>query len=169
MQDDAGDFATFAQARWVSLVRSAVFLGCSPADAQDAAQTTLLKCCLAWTKVTGAANPDAYVYRILLNCLHDSRRRPWSRERPTAVVPERMIDDQSGQIEVADAVHRALSKLSKVNREAVVLRHLTGLSEHQTSEVLGIALGTVKSRTARGLAELAKDASLSDLSGGSTS
>ncbi len=42
MSDEA--FSAFAEARWPRLVRSAVLLGCSPAEAEDVAQTTLLRC-----------------------------------------------------------------------------------------------------------------------------
>ena len=76
------DFATYAAARWASLVRSAVFLGCSREDAQDLAQVTLLRCYVSWAKVQRADDRDAYVYRVLLNCLRDSRRRRWWGERP---------------------------------------------------------------------------------------
>ncbi len=42
--DHDGDFSAYASARWGSLVRSGVFLGCSPEEAQDLAQTTLMRC-----------------------------------------------------------------------------------------------------------------------------
>lgn len=48
--DDDGDFSAFASARWGSLVRSAVFLGCSLDEAHDLVQTTLLRCYTAWRK-----------------------------------------------------------------------------------------------------------------------
>ena len=49
---------------------------------------------------------------------------------------------------------RALRSLPPRQRAAVVLRHYDGLSEADTAEALGCAVGTVKSQTARGLAKL---------------
>ena len=165
--DQDGDFSAYASARWRTLVRSAVFLGCDLDEAHDLVQTTLLRCYTAWRKVQSADNRDAYVYRILLNCHRDRRRRRWWGERPTATLPERSAINATDAVDVADAVHRALGDLSKVNREVVVLRYFAHLSERETAEILGIAPGTVKSRLSRALAQLATSSQLSDLSEGS--
>ena len=53
----------------------------------------------------------------------------------------------------ADAGRRVmegLSRLPQVFREAVVLRDLEGLSYEEIAEVLGVRVGTVRSRIARG-------------------
>lgn len=162
MEDD-GDFSEFASARWPALVRSAVVLGCTLDDAHDLAQTTLVRCFTAWRKVQAADDRDAYVYRVLLNCHRDSRRRRWWGERPTASPPERAIGDHAASVASTDAVHRALSDLSLVNRQVVVLRHLAQLTEQQTAEILGIPSGTVKSRLSRAMAQLATNDHLTDL------
>ncbi len=156
------DFAAFASARWPALVRSGIVLGCTFDEAQDLAQATLIKCYTAWRKVERADNRDAYVYRILLNCHRDNRRRRWWGEQPTDVLPELADRDDADGVDVTDAVHRALSGLSKVNREVVVLRYLAHLTERQTAELLGISPGTVKSRLSRALTQLADSPHLSD-------
>ena len=157
-----GDFSDYAAASWGNLVRSAVVLGCTLDEARDLAQATLLRCDTSWARVQRAENRDAYVYRILLNCHRDSRRRRWWGERPTEELPEQSTPDPTARVDVADAVHRAVADLSKVNREVVVLRHLAELSEHQTAEILRIAPGTVKSRLSRALAQLAHSPHLSE-------
>lgn len=162
--DQDGDFSAYATASWGRLVRSAVFLGCSIEDAHDLVQTTLLRCYTSWARVQRAADRDAYVYRILLNCYRDSRRRRWWGERPTHTPPDRPTGaDATAIVDVADAVHRALDGLSSVNREVVVLRYYAHLSEQQTAEILNIAPGTVKSRLSRALAQLATSSHLADL------
>ena len=161
--DQDGDFSDYASARWGTLVRSAVFLGCNLEEAHDLVQTTLLRCYIAWRKVEKAHDRDAYVYRILLNCHRDSRRRRWWGEQPTGTLPERSSDSSAtDQAHVADAVDRALADLSQVNREVVVLRYFADLSEQQTAVALGIATGTVKSRLSRAMAQLATNPHLSD-------
>jgi len=66
-------------------------------------------------------------------------------------------------VATADAVQRAMSRLSKVNREVVVLRYFVQLTEAQTAAALGIPAGTVKSRLSRALATLAADRHLQDI------
>jgi len=160
-------YARYVGEHWRDLVRAAVFLGAQPHEAEDIAQTTLVRCYHQWEKVTGADNRDAYVYRMLLNCLRDVRRTRWWRSRVDHDPGDTPIGDSSEAIAVADAVHRALDTLPKGHREVVVLRYFVQLTEAQTAATLGIAPGTVKSRLSRSLARLADDHHLIDLTGGS--
>jgi RNA polymerase sigma-70 factor (sigma-E family) len=163
--DHDTEFATYAENAWPSLVRSAVFLGCRLPEAEDLAQTTLARCYAAWAKVRAADNRDAYVYRVLVNSLRDSRRRRWWGERPTEDLPEGRAtgrSDEMADVDTADAIHRALAGLSKVNRDVVVLRYFAQLNEQQTAQALGVPAGTVKSRLSRALRQLASDRHLAD-------
>ncbi|MBS4751866.1 sigma-70 family RNA polymerase sigma factor [Nocardioides sp. zg-ZUI104] len=169
------EYAAYVEQSWPTLVRAAIFLGARPHEAEDVAQTTLVRCFTGWAKVSAADDRDAYVYRMLLNCLHDLRRTRWYRDRQhdDPQVLERATraagargTDEAERIAIADAVHRALGSLSKPNRDVVVLRYFVQLSERQTAAVLGVAPGTVKSRLSRALARLAGDDHLLDLSGG---
>ncbi|QCW51646.1 SigE family RNA polymerase sigma factor [Nocardioides dongxiaopingii] len=168
--DTDADFGDYARDAWSSLVRSAIFLGCTPHEAEDLAQTTLVRCYTAWPSVAGADNRAAYVYRMLLNCLRDSKRRRWWGERPTERLPDRPGHhgdaDETARVDTADAVHRAMAGLSKPNRDVVVLRYFAGLTEKQTAAALSIPAGTVKSRLSRSLAQLAADDHLRDLGPG---
>jgi RNA polymerase sigma-70 factor (ECF subfamily) len=47
-------------------------------------------------------------------------------------------------------IEAALEKLSPIFRDAVVLRDITDMSYEEIAEVLGVSLGTVKSRILRG-------------------
>ena len=163
VMDPDADYAQYARDAWGSLVRSGVFLGCSLHEAEDLAQTTLVRCYTAWPTVSGADNRDAYVYRMLINCLRDSKRRRWWGERATERLPETPGRDETASVDTADAVHRALAGLSKPNRDVVVLRYFSGLTEQQTAEALGIPAGTVKSRLSRSLAQLAANDHLTEL------
>lgn len=159
------DFGDFVAARWPRLVRSAVLLGCSQAEAEDLVQVTLERCLLKWPKVDRAADRDAYVHRILLNTFTSSRRRRWTGEYPTATPPERPSADGTSRVDDADAVLRALQRLPHDQRAVVVLRYYAHLSEQQMVTVLGVATGTVKSRLSRALSSLAHDPSLEELRG----
>lgn len=63
----------YAAARWRHLVHAAILLGCTPVEAEDLAQTTLLKCFVAWSKVQRADNRDAYVTAVLVNVFRAGR------------------------------------------------------------------------------------------------
>lgn len=172
--DNESAYADYVEQSWPTLVRAAVFLGARAHEAEDLAQTTLVRCYTGWERVSRAENRDAYVYRMLLNCLRDVRRTRWWKDRqyddpavfdrPGQVAGE--TSDDAERVAVADAVHRALGALTKPNRDVVVLRYFVQLSERQTAEALGIPPGTVKSRLSRALAHLAADDHLLDLSGG---
>ena len=149
------EFSEYVAARRPTLVRTAVLLGCPQPDAEDVVQTALLRCFRSWRRVVRADQPDAYVYRVLVNVLHDTRSRRWNGELPTEHLPERPSND--ADLTTGLAVRRALAAMSTEHREVLVLRYYADLSERDTADVLRIPPGTVKSRTARALAALAAD------------
>ncbi len=160
------DFTRFAGNRWSMLVRSGVLLGCSLHEAEDLAQNVLARCYTSWERLAKTEDVDAYTYRILVNCLRDSRRRRWWGERPTADTPDRADPrDETERIDIEDSVHRALRSLSRGNRSVVVLRFFVHLTERQTAEALRISTGTVKSRQSRALAQLSTNEHLTALLG----
>ncbi len=55
---------------------------------------------------------------------------------------------------IRDLLWRAIWSLPPKQRAVVVLRHAEDRSEEETAAILGISLGTVKSRLARGLGAL---------------
>lgn len=145
-----------------------MLLGCSRPEAEDAVQTALVKCLVHWRRVANAENPHAYVYRILVNTLNSSRRRRWRGEVPHDQLPEpdvTAVPDQAAQFEDADVVRRALARLTRDQRDAVVLRYYSGLTEAQMADALNVASGTVKSRLSRALKILAADPDLAQLGG----
>lgn len=154
--DRDADFAAFVSSRWGALVRSAQLLGCSPTDAEDSVQTALIRCYRSWDKVGRASTVDAYVYRVLVNCLHSERKRRWSGEIPTADLPDSRhgSDDLAEQAASRTTMQEALTHLSSHHRTVLVLRFFSDLSERQTAQVLGVPPGTVKSRVSRALAAL---------------
>lgn len=149
------DFEQYVAARRVALIRSAVLLGCPRSDAEDVVQSALLKCFRSWRRVQRADQPDAYVYRVLVNTLRDARARRWHGELPTDELPEQQAEGADPTTGLA--VRRALAAMSPPHREVLVLRYYADLSERETADALGLPPGTVKSRTARALAALAAD------------
>jgi RNA polymerase sigma-70 factor (sigma-E family) len=149
------DFTEYVAARRPTLVRTAVLLGCPQPDAEDVVQTALLRCYRSWRRVMRADQPEAYVYRVLVNTLRDARARPWTGELPTEQLPDRPLAERDPTTGIA--VRRALAAMTREHREVLVLRYYADLSERDTADALGVPAGTVKSRTARALAALAAD------------
>ena len=158
-----GDFTAYVAARRPRLVRTAVLLGCPESDAEDLVQTALARCLRAWKRVAKADNRDAYVNKVLVNVLHDTRARRWNGELPT----ERLPESPAVGSDLADGlvVRRALTALSHEHREVLVLRYFADLSEKQTADALGVPPGTVKSRTARALAALSAHDDIAAIAG----
>ncbi|MBA3308955.1 MAG: SigE family RNA polymerase sigma factor [Nocardioidaceae bacterium] len=152
------DFASYMSARWARLVRAGLLLGCSPPEAEDLVQSTLLRCYVSWDKVSASSDRDAYVYRALMNTHAQSRRRRWWRsEQPSDdEFPDVGDDltDVADQVTSQQMLRVALGRLPVPYRQVVVLRYYADLTEQQVAHVLDIPVGTVKSRTSRGLAQL---------------
>ncbi|TDD59773.1 SigE family RNA polymerase sigma factor [Kribbella antibiotica] len=157
------DFTEYVAARWQVLVRSAVLLGCSHAEAEDLVQTVLERCLVKWKRVSAVDDRDAYVHRMLINSFLSARRRRWTGERPAAVLPEQTDHDRTSGVDDADLMTRALDRLPTDQRTAVVLRYYAHLTEQQMASVLGVAAGTVKSRLSRAVKVLAQDPDLAEL------
>ncbi|MFI5690325.1 SigE family RNA polymerase sigma factor [Kribbella sp. NPDC051586] len=157
------EFTEYVTARWPTLVRAAVLLGCTPPEAEDLVQTALERCLVKWNRVRAADDRDAYVHRVLVNCFRSSRRRRWHGELPSAAIPESGGGDRTADVDDSDAVMRALGRLPDDQRTAVVLRYYAHLNEQQMATVLGVAAGTVKSRLSRAVKALAQDPHLAEL------
>jgi RNA polymerase sigma-70 factor (sigma-E family) len=148
------EFRAYVTARRAALVRTATLLASGDAAfAEDLVQTALMRLYVAWPRVR-ADTVDAYARKAMLNALIDDRRRPFRRrERTHARVPDISLVDE--HTDPGDAVvFRALAALPARMRAAVVLRHLDELSVAETAAALRCSEGTVKSQTARGLAQL---------------
>lgn len=133
------------------------------ADALDATQEALIAIVRGLERFDGRARLSTWVYRIATNaCLDELRRR---RRRPLIGLPEHpdgtpiemAADDPAVDSSVANRllVDEALTELPEEFRAAVVLRDLCQLDYREISEVLEIPPGTVRSRIARGRAQLA--------------
>ena len=129
------------------------------ADTDDATQEALLAICRGITRFDGRSSFSTWLYRVTTNaCLDELRRkgrRPIAMDAetmPSVAIADRFADDVANRLEI-DA---ALAHLSPDFRAAVVLRDLCQLDYDEIAEVLAVPPGTVRSRIARGRAQLAQ-------------
>ena len=146
-QRTTADFASYAEAAWPRLFRTAYALTGSRADAEDAVQTVLAKAYASWWRVGRADSIDAYVRRMLINHVTSLRRRPWrSHELTSDAPPDLPLPDPQDRLGDVDVVWRAIRALPPRQRAVVVLRYYDDLTEAQIAATLDIAPGTVKSQ-----------------------
>jgi RNA polymerase sigma-70 factor (sigma-E family) len=151
--DEAG-FRAWATVRMPALRRKAYLLTGDWHTADDVVQDALVSLYARWPRLVSRGSPDAYASKVLVSRFLDERRRPWRRESPSEIVPDRVdpvaardlarIDD--GDAELA----AALATLPADQRAVVVLRYADDLALDEVARVLDLPLGTVKSRASRG-------------------
>ena len=121
-------------------------------EAEEAVQEAFVKLLGNWAKVSGYDDPEAWVLRVALRQASNRRRKALNGLRallrlgPPPVVPEPTASGIDAE--------RALSSLPDPQRAVIVLVRV-GLSVDEIGAVLGVPVGTVKSRLARARASLA--------------
>ena len=151
---DVTAFSEFVEARSPSLFRTAYLMVGDHQLAQDLLQEALVKTLLAWPRLRDHHSVEAYTRRIVVTTSISWRRRRSFHERPTQTLPEPVGPDAADGIVTHDAVLAALLTLPPRQRAAIVLRYYHDLTEAQTAEAMGCAVGTVKSQVAAGLTKL---------------
>lgn len=141
-----------------------------PGDAADVVQEIFLKVFRNINGFKGESALKTWIFRIALSEILN-RLRWWKRRHRQSTVS--LDDDHEGNGKgyyVSDArptpeealehreqelaIQGALAKLSSDHRSIVILRDIEGFSYGEIADVLGISIGTVKSRLARARADL---------------
>ncbi|MGH1415441.1 MAG: RNA polymerase sigma factor [Pelagimonas sp.] len=125
------------------------------AEAEDVAQDALLKLwriAPGWR--VGEAKVTTWLYRVTANmCIDRIRKR---RSGPDLDAVPELADEapsaaqQMQQNARAEALQNALNALPDRQRQAVILRHIEGLSNPEIGEIMDIGPRAVESLTARG-------------------
>jgi RNA polymerase sigma-70 factor (ECF subfamily) len=128
--------------------------------ALDATQDTFLTVFRKASQFEGRSAVGTWIYRIAVNACYDQLRK--TQRRPTESLPEHVDPtDPSAEEAIESAALRpeiesALSQLPADFRNAVILADLEGLPLPEVADVLGVPVGTVKSRVFRGRRLLAQ-------------
>ncbi|MDH6519954.1 RNA polymerase sigma-70 factor (sigma-E family) [Streptomyces sp. SAI-208] len=155
--DDAAsvEFHAFFERHYAELSRLAHLLTGEPDAADDLAADALLALWHRWDRVRTADHPAAYARGVVAN-LARTRIRSAVRERRRVALFWSQREEKVENPDVAGTVdvQEALRRLPFRKRACVVLRHAFDLSEKDTALALGVSVGTVKSQTSKGMAEL---------------
>lgn len=138
-----------------ALLRTAYLLCGDAKRAEDLVQSALLKALRRWRKVDAPVNAYAYLRRIVANEYVSWRRLRSSGERP--VTHERLdgtTTDVASAVDDRDEAWRLLATLPKQQRAVLVLRLYEDMTDADIADVLGCAVGTVRSHASLGLATL---------------
>ena len=153
-------FGEYVRSRGSTLLRAAQMMTGNRADAEDLVQATLVKAFQSWNRITDQAALDNYVRRVMVNTHISGWRRRHVDEYPTDELPDSPADDVTGQRDLHDVVQRAVDRLPRQMRAAVMLRYYDDMTEPEVAAALGVSVGTVKSTVARAVAKLREDAEL---------
>jgi len=129
--------------------------------AEEAAQLTFVRAWQAADRINVERDPAGWLATIAKRAAIDVYRR--EARRPTRPLHEVATDDPAllslpPDLDALDAVwhvRQAIDTLPLEEATVVRLQHLDGLTHNEISEELGIAVGTVKSRSHRAHRKLA--------------
>lgn len=128
------------------------------ADAEDCLQDAMLRAYQLSPTFRGDCRVASWLHRIVINSCLDRARR--NQVRAALPMPDDLSGLGSDEGRTAEALDRKLSVdaalrlLPEDQRAAVIAVDMHGLSVAEAAEVLGVAVGTVKSRRARARARL---------------
>jgi RNA polymerase sigma-70 factor (sigma-E family) len=152
------EYERFVRARTPALLRSAFLLTGDQHLAEDLVQEALARTHRAWSRLRDGANAEAYARRVM----YHTQVSFWRRRRVAEAFPGDLAGlghpataaDPAHAVPLRVALERALSTLSARQRAVIVLRFFEDRTEAETADLLDIAIGTVKTQTARALARL---------------
>jgi RNA polymerase sigma-70 factor (ECF subfamily) len=120
--------------------------------ADDAVQDALLR---AWLGIRGLRDPDrfeAWLRRLLVHaCYRAARHRRKRRVFEIHDLPFAGPTTVDGQLSLAirDQLERGFGRLAPEQRAVLVVHHFLDLPDAEAADVLGIPIGTLKSRLNR--------------------
>ena len=116
--------------------------------AQDAVQQAFL---IAWRELPRLRDPERFspwLYRLLVNACYEElrRHRRWAGRIRVLPLDGPSSPDPSLSVDDRDLLDRAFQRLTPEHRAVFVLHHHSGFPLAEVAEIVGVPVGTVKSR-----------------------
>lgn len=128
------------------------------ADADDLVGNTLLRALTYKDKFTAGTNLSAWLFTLCRNDFLTGMRKSWRSVEDPAEMMATRLPYKANQMD-AIQLHELqveITKLPKLQQEALILVAIQGFSYEEVAQMLGTAEGTVKSRVSRARSALAE-------------
>lgn len=123
--------------------------------AEDATQRAIVQIWRELPRLTDADKFDGWAYRLGVNaCYAETRAERRGREAFHVRVTDHTVGDSQTRVADRDMLERAFRRLPAEQRAVLVLQYYLDLGHGEIAEMLGIPLGTVKSRASGGRSAL---------------
>ncbi len=159
LQCQQGNQQSFRQLyrRYQQRVRSTLYQLCGAEALDDLVQEVFLRAWKGLPQLREASQFSTWLYRICWNVASDQRRslqkqRSFNSKLRVGMEALPLEDSQISQapnlmdLHYQDIVQRGLQQLSFEHRAVLVLHDLEDLPQKEVAQILGVAVGTVKSR-----------------------
>lgn len=134
------------------LFRMAYAWTSDPHLSDDLVQQATFKALSNQKQLRDLAAGEAWLFRILANCLTDHRRakREFLSDEELELVENRTPEHETQEQQIVRRVRAAVSKLPQNQRQVVTLVDLESFAYATVAQILDIPVGTVMSRLCRG-------------------
>jgi RNA polymerase sigma factor (sigma-70 family) len=146
-------FDEFFEAEYGRLCAALVLLTGDPFEAEEVAQEAMTRVLERWERVSAMESPAGYLFRTAMNVERNRVRKILVRVRGR-INEEQTAPDHSSTVGDQQDVRRALSKLSRAEREALVLVDWERMNAAEAGGLLGISASAVRVRLHRARAAL---------------
>jgi RNA polymerase sigma-70 factor (ECF subfamily) len=147
-------FEEFFEAESRTLYRRLCLVTGSREEAEEVMQDAFISVLERWDRVSAMENPTGYLYRTAFHEVHKRSRRA-ARAVRHFVLMRPQVDDFASADD-REILRRALGKLSRRQRAAVVLTELLGYSSEEAGAIMGARAVTVRVLASQGRAAMAR-------------
>ena len=139
---EAARFEDFFEAESRTLYRRLCLVTGNRHEAEEVMQDAFISLLERWDRVSGMENPTGYLYRTAFRAVWKRSRR--ARRALEHLMPRRAEIDEFAAADDRESLRRALGKLSRRQRTAVVLTELLDYSSEEAGRIMGIRAVTVR-------------------------
>lgn len=150
-------FEAFYLAQFARLFRSMVMICGDRAEAEDLTHEAFVRVLERWESVSRMESPEAYLFRTALNLERNRLRRLLRRPRRVAGDGEEVERDFSEDVVTRAHLLGLLRRLSREQREAIVLVDFLGMTSDVAARVASVRADALRARLHRARTALRKE------------